>query len=319
MPKHQNILVIGSSGQVGTELLLQLRNNYAPEYVIASDLKNSNAYSDHDNYEQLDVLDKKRLFDVIKKHDVGTVYHLAAFLSASAEKNPELAWDLNMNGLLNVLNLAKEKHIKKIFWPSTIAVFGHNTPKKMTPQHTIMEPATIYGISKLAGERWCEYFHHKFGVDVRSVRYPGLIGFRSKPGGGTTDYAVDIFHEAMENGKYTCFLDKKTTLPMMYMPDAIRASIEITEIPSHNIKIRSSYNLSAMSFSPEELEHEIVKYIPDFECNYLPDFRQELAEGWPQSIDDSSARADWHWKAEYDLRKMTVDMIQNLQMIKAGV
>jgi nucleoside-diphosphate-sugar epimerase len=215
--------------------------------------------------------------------------------------------------------LAKEKHVQKIFWPSTIAVFGPNSPKKLTPQFTIMEPTTIYGISKQAGERWCQYYYNKYGVDVRSIRYPGLIGFRSKPGGGTTDYAVDIFHEALENGTYNCFLDQHTTLPMMYMPDAIRATIEVTEAASEKINIRSSYNLAGMSFSPLELEREISKYIPDFNCSYKPDFRQQLAEGWPQSIDDSSARKDWNWKPDYDLRKMTADMIQNLQLIKASV
>lgn len=320
MPQQHKILVIGSSGQVGTELVAQLRKDFSSKNVIASDVKAPMDEIEYDGiYEQLDVLNKNSLFELIKKHRITVVYQLAALLSATAEKKPDLAWELNINGLLNVLNLAKEKHISKIFWPSTIAVFGPNTPKTNTPQHTIMEPNTIYGISKLAGERWCEYYYNKYGVDVRSLRYPGLIGYKSMPGGGTTDYAVDIFHEALENGRYTCFLDENTTLPMMYMPDAIRATVNITEAPSEKINIRSSYNLAGMSFSPLELEREIQKYIPDFECTYKPDFRQQLANGWPQSINDTEARADWNWGPEFDLRKMTADMIQNLQLIKASV
>ena len=316
---QQKILVIGSLGQVGTELVLKLREIFSESNVIASDVKAREDIIYEGAYEQLNVLDKSRLFDIVKKHKITTVYHLAALLSATAEKKPDLAWDLNINGLFNVLNLAKEKHISKIFWPSTIAVFGSNTPRKLTPQFTIMEPNTIYGISKQAGERWCEYYYNKFGVDVRSIRYPGLIGYRSKPGGGTTDYAVDIFHEALEHGRYNCFLKENTTLPMMYMPDAIRATIEITESAAANIKIRSSYNLAGMSFSPVQLEHEIAKYIPEFSCTYQADFRQQLAEGWPQSIDDAHARNDWNWKPEYDLRKMTADMIHNLQIVKTSV
>ncbi len=316
---QQKILVIGSLGQVGTELVMKLREIFSEENVIASDVKAHEDIIYEGVYEQLNVLDKSRLFDIVKKHKITTVYHLAALLSATAEKKPDLAWDLNINGLFNVLNLAKEKHISKIFWPSTIAVFGSNTPKKLTPQYTIMEPNTIYGISKQAGERWCEYYHNKYDVDVRSIRYPGLIGYKSKPGGGTTDYAVDIFHEALEQGRYSCFLKENTTLPMMYMPDAIRATIEITESAASTIKIRSSYNLAGMSFSPVQLADEIAKYIPDFSCTYQADFRQQLAEGWPQSIDDTHARKDWNWKPEYDLRKMTADMIHNLQIVKTNV
>jgi nucleoside-diphosphate-sugar epimerase len=239
---------------------------------------------------------------------------MAALLSATAEKNPAFAWDLNMNSLFHVLNLAKAKKIKKIFWPSSIAVFGPTTPKENTPQYTIMEPSTVYGISKQAGERWCEYYHNTYGVDVRSVRYPGLISWSSPPGGGTTDYAVDIFHKALSENKYECFLSENTKMPMMYMDDAIRATIEIMDTPSDNIKIRSSYNLAAMSFTPEEIALEIKKHLPDFSIQYAPDFRQKIADSWPASIDDSFARADWNWQQQYDLASMTKEMLAKLKM-----
>jgi len=246
------------------------------------------------------------------RQNVTQVYLLAAILSATGEKNPGLAWNLNMQGLLNVLDIAREEKLHKVYWPSSIAVFGPTSPKKDCPQQTIIEPTTVYGISKYAGEFWCNYFHQRFGVDVRSLRYPGLISYKSAPGGGTTDYAVEIFHEALEENKYTCFLKEDTYLPMMYMPDAIRATIELMETPANRIDIRTSYNISGMSFSPAEIAAEIKKYKPDFTISYEPDYRQKIADSWPQSIDDSKARNDWGWKPEYDLAKMTRDMLENL-------
>lgn len=307
------ILVIGSGGQIGTELLISLRQIYGDGNVVASDIK---APTPQDlalgPYEELNVLDKNKLYEIIHKYAIEQVYLLAALLSATAEKNPSFAWELNMNSLFYVLDLAKEGKIKKVYWPSSIAVFGPTTPRQNTPQFTIMEPNTVYGISKLAGERWCEYYFNKYNVDVRSIRYPGLIGYKSAPGGGTTDYAVHIFHEARKNKQYECFLSENTALPMMYMPDAIRATIELMEAPAEKIKIRSSYNLSAMSFTPKEIAAEIQKHIPDFSISYKPDFRQQIADSWPQSIDDSRARADWGWKNQYNLQDMVVDMLKNI-------
>jgi nucleoside-diphosphate-sugar epimerase len=258
-------------------------------------------------------MDQNRLIEVVKKYKVTQVYLLAALLSATAEKNIELGWSLNMQSLSNVLELARHKHIKKVYWPSSIAVFGPTTPQTFTPQHTIMDPNTVYGISKLAGERWCQYYYDKFDVDVRSLRYPGLIGWKAAPGGGTTDYAVHIFHEAIKNNKYQSFLSADTTLPMMYMNDAIRATIEIMESPSKNVKIRSSYNVAGLSFNPQELSQEIKNYFPNFEMSYQEDYRQEIANSWPKSMDDSIAAKDWNWKSEFDLKKMTADMIKNLK------
>ena len=266
-------------------------------------------------FEPLDVMDKELLYKIVKKYQVTQVYLLAALLSAKAEQNIELAWKLNMSSLSYVLDLAKEKYIKKIFWPSSIAVFGTTTPSIMTPQHTIMEPNTVYGISKLAGERWCEYYHQKFKVDVRSVRYPGLIGWRSQPGGGTTDYAVHIFYEAIKNKSYTSFLSENTTLPMMYMSDAIRATLEIMDAVAEHIKIRSSYNIAGLSFSPKELAQEIKRYIPKFEMHYKSDYRQAIADSWPQNIDDSSAFKDWNWKSSVNLQEMTSDMLKNIKKL----
>lgn len=304
------ILVIGCLGQVGSELTEALREKHGNENVVGSDVRKPES---HDGpFEILDVLDKDALFSVIKKHNVSEVYNLAALLSATAEKNPEFAWKLNMEGLFNTLNLAKEGHLKKIFWPSSIAVFGPTTPKINTPQDTIADPSTVYGISKLAGERWCDYYNQKFNVDVRSIRYPGLIGYKSMPGGGTTDYAVDIFHQALKQKKYECFLSEKTSLPMMYMPDAIRATIEIMEADYEDVKIRSSYNVAGISFNPEEVAEAIKKEIPEFEISYNPDFRQKIAESWPQVIDDSQARAHWKWNHEYDLQAMVKNMLENL-------
>lgn len=312
MATTEKILVIGSSGQIGTELTEKLQEIYGTGNVIASDIKKPKYYNGI--FEELDVLDEKRLFEIISKHKVSQVYLLAALLSANAEKNPPFAWKLNMSSLINVLELAKEKKIKKIYWPSSIAVFGPSTPKENVPQYTVMDPTTVYGISKLAGERWCEYYFLKYGVDVRSVRYPGLISYKSPPGGGTTDYAVDIFYQAIEKGNYQCFLSENTILPMMYMPDALRASIELMESTEENVKIRSAYNISAISFSPKEIASEIKKHIPGFSVVYQTDFRQQIADSWPKSIDDSEARKHWKWKHNYSLKDMTTDMLENLPM-----
>lgn len=305
------ILIVGSQGQIGLELTQELRAIYGNDNVIASDVK-APAQS-NGPFETLDVMDKNRLDEIFKKHNVTQVYLLAALLSATAEKNPRFAWDLNMEGLFNVLNAAKEGVLKKVYWPSSIAVFGPTTPKKNTPQYTVMEPNTIYGISKQAGERYCEYYHQKYGVDVRSIRYPGLIGYKSAPGGGTTDYAVHIYHEALKNKKYECFLSADTELPMMYMPDALKATINLMEAPAEQVKIRSSYNVAGMSFNPEEIAAEIRKHIPEFTISYNPDFRQAIANSWPQSIDDTQAREHWGWKPQYDLASMTKDMLDNLK------
>ena len=309
------ILVIGSSGQIGTELVMDLRSLFGNNYVIASDIRPSSSKEllESGPFEIIDVMDQNRLIEVVKKYKVTQVYLLAALLSATAEKNIELGWSLNMQSLSNVLELARHKHIKKVYWPSSIAVFGPTTPQTFTPQHTIMDPNTVYGISKLAGERWCQYYYDKFDVDVRSLRYPGLIGWKTTPGGGTTDYAVHIFHEAIKNNKYQSFLSPDTTLPMMYMNDAIRATIEIMESPSQNVKIRSSYNIAGLSFNPQELSQEIKNYFPNFEMSYQEDYRQEIANSWPKSMDDSIATKDWNWKSEFDLKKMTADMIKNLK------
>lgn len=305
------VLVLGSGGQIGTELVSNLRAKHGVDRVIASDLRAPE--SSEGIFEVIDVLDAQRIFEVVKKHNVKHVYLLAAMLSATGEKFPDKAWKLNMESLLHVLDLAKEKHIDQVYWPSSIAAFGPTTPKVNTPQKTITEPTTVYGISKLAGERWCEYYFNKYDVDVRGLRYPGLISHTSLPGGGTTDYAVDIFYEALRNKTYTSFLSENTVLPMMYMPDAIRATIEIMEAPAEQIKIRSCYNLAAMSFDPKEIAAEIQKHIPDFTIQYAPDFRQQIADSWPQVIDDTDARNDWNWKHKFDLAAMTKDMLENLK------
>lgn len=313
MPNTQEkVLIIGAGGQIGLELTESLSKIYGNDNVIPSDLKETSGF-DKNPYEKLDALDKNALFEIIKKHGITQVYHLAAMLSATGEQNPSFAWKLNMESLFHVLDLAKEKHIKQIYWPSSIAVFGPTTPTVDTPQYTVMEPSTIYGISKQAGERWCEWYFKKHGVDVRSLRYPGLIGWKSAPGGGTTDYAVHIFHEALKKGSYECFLSENTALPMMHMEDAIRATIEIMHAPTENIKIRSSYNLSGISFSPKEMAAEIKKHIPDFSISYKPDFRQAIADSWPKSINDTEARKDWNWKEKYDLPKLTENMLVNLK------
>ena len=307
------ILIIGACGQIGTELTQKLRSVYGVENVIASDIRKLNVPVVNDGpFEVINALDFNQIEHLVEQYEITDVYLMAALLSATAEKNPAFAWDLNMNSLFHVLNLAKAGKIKKIFWPSSIAVFGPTTPRENTPQYTIMEPSTVYGISKQSGERWCEYYHNKFGVDVRSIRYPGLISWTTLPGGGTTDYAVDIFYKALEYKKYTCFLSENTALPMMYMDDAIKATIGIMQAPAENIKIRSAYNLGAMSFTPKEIAESIQKHIPEFTIDYEPDFRQEIADSWPASIDDAAARADWGWKNDYDLEKMTAEMLENL-------
>ena len=309
------ILVIGACGQVGTELVQNLAEKFGSDRVIASDIRDNADFAAR--YLKLDVLDREAVKSVVNEFQVTEVYHLAALLSATAEKNPEFGWKLNMDGLFSILDLAKDGLIKKIFWPSSIAVFGPSTPKANTPQQTIIEPTSVYGISKFAGERWCDYYFRRYGVDVRSIRYPGLIGWKSIPGGGTTDYAVEIFHKALESGEYECFLSAETSLPMMYMSDAIKATIDIMQAPSDQIKIRSSYNISAMSFNPAEIAVEISKNIPEFQISYAPDFRQEIANDWPASIDDSLAREHWNWKNDYDLAGMTSDMLENLKRQKA--
>ena len=307
------ILIIGACGQIGTELTQKLRSVYGVENVIASDIRKLNVPVVNDGpFEVINALDFNQIEHLVEQYQITDVYLMAALLSATAEKNPAFAWDLNMNSLFHVLNLAKAGKIKKIFWPSSIAVFGPTTPRDNTPQYTIMEPSTVYGISKQSGERWCEYYHNKFGVDVRSIRYPGLISWTTLPGGGTTDYAVDIYYKALEDKKFTCFLSEETALPMMYMDDAIKATIGIMQAPAENIKIRSAYNLSAMSFTPAAIAKSIQKHIPEFTIAYEPDFRQEIADSWPASIDDSSARADWGWENDYDLEKMTATMLENL-------
>ncbi len=304
----KKILVIGASGQIGSELTGQLRARFGEANVIASDIR---PIENDANSETLDVLDGDAVKTICEKHAISDVYLLAALLSATAEKNPEFAWKLNMDGLFNVLNLAKDGLIKKVFWPSSIAVFGPGTPRDRTPQNTIMDPNTVYGISKQAGERWCEYYHQKFGIDVRSIRYPGLISYSTPPGGGTTDYAIEIFHEANKTGRYSCFLSENTRLPMLYMDDAVRATIDIMEAPADSIKVRSSYNLGGLDFTPKELSEAIKKHKPDFEIQYSPDFRQKIADSWPASIDDSEAQTDWGWKPEVSLDQMVNIMLTN--------
>ncbi|MEZ4853219.1 NAD-dependent epimerase/dehydratase family protein [Flavobacterium sp.] len=311
---NPKILIIGACGQIGTELTLKLRETYGVDNVIASDIRKlNNDVVNNGIFEVINALDYNQIQHLVEHYKITDVYLMAALLSATAEKNPAFAWDLNMNSLFHVLNLAKAGKIKKIFWPSSIAVFGPTTPKYNTPQYTIMEPTTVYGISKQCGERWCEYYNKQYGVDVRSIRYPGLISWSTEPGGGTTDYAVDIYHKAINYENFTCFLSENTALPMMYMDDAIKATIEIMQAPTENIKIRSSYNLSAMSFTPQEIAKEIQTHYPDFTIAYEPDFRQKIADSWPASIDDTSAREDWGWKNDFDLKNTTTEMITNLK------
>ena len=309
----KRILIIGACGQIGTELTAKLRKMYSPHKVIASDIQEGDeALVSSGPFEILDATDYSAIEDVVIRHEITDVYLMAAMLSATAEKFPMKGWDLNIKSLFNILNLAKEEKIKKIFWPSSIAVFGPTTPRTNTPQRTVMEPSTVYGISKQTGERWCEYYFNRYGVDVRSIRYPGLISYKTLPGGGTTDYAIDIYHKALKHGKYVSFLNAETTLPMMFMEDAINATIDIMKAPSEKVKIRSAYNLAAVSFNPEEITTSIQKHLPDFNIGYKPDFRQAIADSWPQSIDDSKARSDWGWEHKFTLEDMTKIMLENL-------
>ncbi|MDP3567473.1 NAD-dependent epimerase/dehydratase family protein [Sediminibacterium sp.] len=310
--KNEKVLIIGAGGQIGLELTAELSKIYGHKNVVPSDLKEP-AVATENTFEKLDALDGKALFEIVKKHGITHVYHLAAMLSATGEQHPMFAWKLNMESLFHVLDLGKEKHIKQIYWPSSIAVFGPTTPQENTPQYTVMEPSTIYGISKQAGERWCEWYFKKHGVDTRSIRYPGLIGWKSAPGGGTTDYAVHIFHEALKTGTYESFLSENTALPMMHMEDAIRATLEIMHAPAEKIKIRGAYNLAGISFSPKQIAEEIKKHIPDFTITYKPDFRQAIADSWPKSINDAEAKKDWGWNLHYDLPKLVENMLVNLK------
>lgn len=308
------ILVLGASGQIGTELTQKLRLIYGNNHVIASDIREGNSeMMTAGPFEIIDATDKETILKIIKKYKVTQVYLLAAMLSATAEQHPQKAWNLNMNSLLAVLDLAKDKHIEKVYWPSSIAVFGPTTPKENTPQKTVMEPSTVYGISKVSGEFWCNYYYEKFGVDVRSLRYPGIISWKTKPGGGTTDYAVDIYFKALKDKKFECFLSENTRLPMMYMDDAVNATIQLMQANPEDVKIRNGYNLAAMSFTPKEIAADIRKQIPDFEITYKPDFRQKIADSWPQSIDDSQSRKDWNWQHQFDLKSMTKDILENLE------
>ena len=314
MAVKEKILVIGASGQIGVELTMALRKIYGNANVIASDLREQNPLLEGTGpYVSLDVMNKEMLHVQVIRQNITQIYLLAAILSATGEKNPHLAWNLNMQGLLNVLDIAREEKLTKVYWPSSIAVFGPTSPKHNCPQQTIIEPITVYGISKYAGEFWCNYYHQRWGVDVRSLRYPGLISYKSAPGGGTTDYAVEIFHEAVENKHYDCYIAEETYLPMMYMPDAIRATIELMETPAEKISVHTSYNIAGISFSPGEIAESIKQHIPEFTISYKPDYRQTIANSWPQSIDDSIASNDWGWKPEYNLEKMTADMLENIQ------
>lgn len=318
MKQTSSILILGALGQIGTSLTKKLREIHGADSVIASDIKkdDNNSLSDGP-FEIIDATDYHQILDAIKRHKVDTVFLMAAMLSATAEKHPSKAWDLNLSSLFNVLDLAKEGHIKTIFWPSSIAVFGPTTPKDNVPQHTTMEPTTVYGISKLAGEGWCAYYHKKYGVDVRSLRYPGLISWEAMPGGGTTDYAVEIFLKAVKQESYSCFLNANTKLPMMYMDDALDATLKIMSCDTKKLTVRSSYNLSALSFTPHDIFEAIRSYYPNFSIEYNPDFRQSIADSWPNSVDDSQAQKDWGWQPKFNLHQMTKDMIEHFKATKS--
>lgn len=314
----KNILIIGACGQIGSELTLALRRKYGNEQVIASDIREGNAaLMTSGPFEILDAKDALAMGSILAKYQITEVYLMAAMLSATAEKHPMEAWTLNMDALFNVLNLAKDKKLERVFWPSSIAAFGLNTPMDLTPQTTVMDPNTVYGISKLAGERWCAYYHQRYGVDVRSVRFPGLISYKTPPGGGTTDYAIEIFHQALDKGSYTCFLKKGTALPMLYMEDAIRAIMMLMEAPRTALTVDSSYNLAGISFTPEQLAQEIKKKLPDFKVQYAPDFRQAIAESWPNSLADTSAQEDWGWKADFGLEQIVELMLEGVKRLKS--
>ena len=312
----EKVLVIGAGGQLGVELTLALREKFGKDNVIASDIREPHALlAESGPFIQLDVMNSNAVAAVVKKESITQIYLLAAILSATGEKNPLWAWEINMKSLMNVLDICVEHKVAKLYWPSSIAVFGNTTPKDDTPQKTIIEPTTVYGISKYAGELWCQYYFEKYGLDVRSMRYPGLISWKSAPGGGTTDYAIDIYIEALKKQSYECFLSENTYLPMMYMDDAVRATLELMDAPKESIKNRMSYNLAAMSFSPVEIAAAIKKRIPEFTISYAPDFRQKIADSWPSKIDDSEARKDWGWKPEYDLEAMTDIMLEMLKTV----
>lgn len=307
--------MIGANGQIGSELATALRLKFGNEHVITSDIREPQKLKEGEIFETLNVLDKPALKGLLEKHKPTQIYLLAAMLSATGEQYPQKAWDLNINGLLNVLDLALELGIKKIFWPSSIAVFGPHSPKQNTHQYCVMDPTTIYGISKLAGERLCEYYHRKYGLDIRSIRYPGIISWKTSPGGGTTDYAIDIFMEALKQGKYTCYLSAGTALPMLYMADAVRGTLELMDAPSEQLRVRASYNLTGISFTPTDIAEEIKKILPNFELSYVEnDPRQAIADSWPASIDDSYARTDWSWEPRFDLASIARDMIENLKI-----
>lgn len=310
---NDRILITGACGQLGSELTLALRTLYGEANVVATDLAPPKGDMAEGIFEQLDILNVERIDELVKKHKITQIYHLAAILSAAGEKNPKLAWRVNMDGTFNVFDVAVEQKVEKVYFPSSIAVFGPNTPPNHTPQYTIMNPRTVYGISKLAGERWCKYYFDNHNLDVRSLRYPGLISYKTPPGGGTTDYAIDIFYKAVAKQAYECFLQPDTYLPMMYMPDAIKATLDLMHADAESVKLRGGYNLSAMSFCPAELAAEIQKYEPNFVVTYKPDFRQKIADSWPKSIDDSKARADWNWKHSHNIETMTKDMLDNLR------
>lgn len=310
----EKILILGACGQIGVELTLALRHLYGGSNVLATDIREEHPLiAGTGPYQVLNAMDAPAILELVRKEKVTQIYLLAALLSATGEKDPKKAWDINMTSLLQVLDLGVQEKLSKIYWPSSIAVFGPTTPRTDTPQKTVVEPRTVYGISKYAGELWCQYYQQRWGLDVRGLRYPGLISYKGDPGGGTTDYAVDIYHEALREGAYTCFLEEDTYLPMMYMDDAIRGTIELMEAPAEKIKSRMAYNISAMSFSPKEITASIRKHIPDFSISYAPDFRQQIADGWPQSIDDEATRSDWGWKPRFDLDAMTADMLQHLK------
>ena len=305
------ILVTGANGQIGTVLTEALRASFGEDQVLATDIKKPEGHTGP--FEMLDILNTQRIVEIIDDYNITTIYHLAAILSANGEWNPQKTWNINLNGSLSILEIARSHGLRKVFFPSTIAIFGPTTPQVMTPQHSVATPATVYGMSKVSGELWCNYYWHRYGLDVRSLRYPGIISYQSMPGGGTTDYAVDIFHQAIQHGHYTCFLEANTRLPMMYMDDAIRATLELMAAPQEDIKIRTSYNLAAMSFTPAELAAEIKNHIPGFTISYEPDHRQEIAASWTESINDDDARKDWGWKHQYDLESMTTEMLKQLK------
>jgi nucleoside-diphosphate-sugar epimerase len=311
--KMKKILVTGSTGQIGSELSIELRRKYGSENVVtAGHRRQLDEKLKSGPFEYIDVTDKGSIEKIIKEHDIDTIYHLAAILSATGEKDPKLAWNVNMTGLYNILEISKERGLYRVFWPSSIAVFGPSAPRVNTPQETVLIPGTMYGVSKVAGELLCNYYHQKYGLDIRSVRYPGIVSSETPPGGGTTDYAVEIFYKALKDKRYTCFVRGDTVLPMMYMPDCIKATLDLMEADTSSIKCRTSYNLAGMSFSASELALEIKRYVPDFECDYKPDFRQKIADSWPMSLDDGVARKEWGWKPRYNMASMVKDMIEKL-------